>query len=143
MTTDMLQDRAATIGGKLAAKLQAGAVPTNEEVAFFDKCMLALTDRVPAHDMRVLALQLHAQIDAAKAKRAAWLKGRDEALKAADVRKATKAAKHVMSRKMFSAIVAEVKARKAAYTPPVGTTKQGLEFVVELPLEWQDDKAVA
>ena len=129
MNTEFLQDRAATIGQKLAAYLVAGKIPNQQDVDFFNKCMSDLEHRAPAHAMRTLAIQLHQDIDAAKAKRALWLTGRAEAAKAADQRKAakviavkaatTKAKKcGGRSRKttgIVNQVISEIKARRAAH----------------------------
>jgi hypothetical protein len=137
MNINFLQDRAATIGEKLDVALDAGRIPSNADVAFFDKCMADLTKVAPAHGLRVVAIQFHAKLAEAKAKRALWIAGRDAALKAAAQRKA--AAKRPVNNKTVRAVIAEV---KSTTTVPTGPTKQGLDFVVELPLEWQDDKKI-
>jgi hypothetical protein len=158
---DFLTDRAAVLGEKLSAKLQAGKIPGADEMAFFASAIAQLAKVAPAHQLRVLAMELQAAVEAAKAKRAAWLAGRDEALKAAEARvKAKQAARAAEaaaeaarvraarrpSNKVARELVAEFKSRAVPVAAPKeGTaTKQGLSFIVELPLEWQnDDKVIA
>ncbi len=154
---EFLIDRAATVGQKLAAKLQQGSIPSKDEMVFFGACVDAVTAFAPAHGLRVLAMELGNAVQAAKAKRVEWLKGRELALKQAEARKADKAATR-------SKLIAEAKARKAAraekqallakviedvkaFSVPVAPPKagtvssQGLPFVAELPLEWQTAEA--
>jgi hypothetical protein len=144
---DFLIDRAATIGGKLAAKLDSGNIPNKGELAFFDACVVPLTKIAPTHGLRTLALQLHQAVADAKAKRALWLTGRAEALKAVTQRRRAKqderATALATARKAQDTrvIVAAVSARTAAL--PAGTNKQGLPFVVELPRAWQTAELVA
>lgn len=151
---DFLTDRAATLGGKLALILEQGRIPSDGEVKFFNSSVDALMGVAPAHELRILALRLNDAVAKAKADRAAWLTGRDAALKAAAAqaqakrdqrakdfaayRREQKKAK--MSKKVFRAIVDEVKAHKAL---PKGTTSQGLPFVAELPAEWKSSEVVA
>jgi len=133
MDTNKLQfltDRSATIGGKLATKLGAGKIPNAAEMAFFSACIDQLAKVEPAHALRTLALELREAVTAAKAKRSLWLKGRDEALRQAKARMVAKA----RARKVAS--VAEFTMPAAAL--PTRTNKQGLPFVVQLPLEWQN-----
>lgn len=156
---EFLIDRAATIGQKLALKLQAGGIPSADELAFFDKTVADVAEFSPAHMLRSLCLRLHAAVDAAKEKRTLWLKGRDEALKQADLRakakadmrarliaqaKARKAAR-VEKAKILAQVIDDVKALHVPVTPPVEGTlsSQGVPFVAELPAEWASPAEVA
>lgn len=151
---DFLTDRAATLGGKLALMLEQGRIPNNSEMQFFNSSVAALQSVAPSHEMRVLSMRLNTAVQKAAADRALWVAGRNAALAAAQ---ASRKAKHdqrakdlaayrrklkkaKMSRRVFRAIVDEVKAHKAL---PKGVTSQGLPFVSELPAEWQSSKVVA
>jgi hypothetical protein len=141
MTVDYLQDRAAVIGEKLAAKVAAKIMPSNAELAFFDTCVAELCVKSPAHALRLLAIELHAAVNKAKADRAAWLRGRAEALALAAARQQAKKAKH---RALMRHIVREIRDRaNMKATPTSGINRQGLPFVAQLPAEWQNAEKVA
>lgn len=121
---DFLVDRAAVLGQKLAIKLEAGKIPGKDELSFFDGCMDQLIKAAPAHELSRLAGSLREAVTTAKAKRALWLTGREQALKRAALAKAAKVTARLPQRR-------------------VRANKQGLPFVVQLPLAWQDAAAVA